>query len=165
MPDTPVSRLHVTSSAFNQGEPIPRDHAMDGENINPDIAWNGAPPGVQSYLILMEDPDIPLPKWILPSWSHWVLYNIPPETANIPRDFLKEGDSACGATPGKTSFLNRRYSGPCPPFGTHRYYFKVYALDILLDIPPAQATKRRLEKAMEGHVTAFGELMGRYARK
>lgn len=165
MVETPLFRLHVTSSAFKEGEQIPRDHALDGDNVNPDIAWEGAPPEVQSYLILMEDPDIPLPSWILPSWIHWVLYNIPPETTQIPKNFMNDGASGQGSTLGKTSFLNRRYSGPCPPFGTHRYYFKVYALDILLDIPPCQATKKRLEKAMAGHVAAFGELMGLYSRK
>ena len=148
MVETPLFRLHVTSSAFKEGEQIPRDHALDGDN-----------------LILMEDPDIPLPSWILPSWIHWVLYNIPPETTQIPKNFMNDGASGQGSTLGKTSFLNRRYSGPFPPFGTHRYYFKVYALDILLDIPPCQATKKRLEKAMAGHVAAFGELMGLYSRK
>lgn len=165
MPYSTLPRLHVTTTAFEKGEEIPMDYTPDGKNISPDMAWTVAPPRVKSFVILMEDYDIPLPKWMLPSWVHWVVYNIGHETRSIPKDFLQDGPSFSGAALGRTSFLKSCYFGPCPPFGTHRYYFKVYGLDRLLDVPPQHATKKKIENAMAGHVIAYGELMGKYSRK
>ena len=165
MPYSTPARLHVTTNAFDEGGEIPADFTMEGENISPDIAWTGVPSSVQSFVILMEDVDLPLPKWILPSWVHWVVYKIPSETRSIPKAFLQNGASSSGAKLGKNAFLKQCYSGPCPPFGTHRYYFKVYGLDCLIDIPAHLATKKKIEIAMAGHVIAYGELMGRYSRK
>ena len=165
MPHHGLTRLHVTTGAFEEGERIPVDHTFDGANISPDIAWTGTPPGVKSFVILMEDHDLPLPSWILSSWTHWVVYNIPPETRSIPKAFLKNGSSFDKAALGKTSFLKCRYSGPCPPFGTHRYYFKVYGLDCLIFVGSHLATRKKIKKAMAGHVMAYGELMGKYSRK
>ena len=165
MLDLSRKTLDVQSTAFRLGEMIPSEFTFDGENISPDLSWEGAPPGVKSYAILVEDPDIPLPRCIMPSWVHWVVYNIAPETSTIPKAFMGNGAAGNGASMGMTSYRKQQYSGPCPPFGTHRYYFRVYALRTKLDLNPKQATKKKLRKAMDGHILAWGELMGAYTRR
>lgn len=165
MQDPLLKKLDVRSSAFRPGEMIPSEFTADGENISPDLSWHGSPPGVKSHVILVEDPDIPIPRFILPSWVHWVVYNIAPETVSIPRGFLHTDPSGNGAMLGTTSYRKKQYSGPCPPFGTHRYFFRVYALDTKLDLNPNKANKKRLLNAMGGHILAWGELMGTYTRR
>ncbi len=145
--------LQVTSSAFQHGAMIPRTYTCDGSDISPPLSWSGVPAGAKSIALIMDDPDAPRGTWV-----HWVLFNIPPDTTG-----LAEGTEG-GAQQGSNSWGRTGYGGPCPPGGTHRYYFKVYALDILLTLETG-VTKAQLLKAMDGHVLAEGQLMGRYSRK
>jgi hypothetical protein len=165
MQDSSVKKLDVKSTAFRAGEMIPSVYTADGDNISPDLSWEGSPFGVKSHIILVEDPDIPIPRFLIPCWIHWVVYNIAPETTAIPKAYLNNGSSENGSALGLTSYRKLRYDGPCPPFGTHRYFFKVYALDQKLDLPPRKATRKNIRNTMVGHVLAYGELMGIYKRQ
>jgi len=145
--------VQVTSAAFVQGEPIPVRYTCDGEDLSPPLSWRGVPPGTQSLVLIMDDPDAPVGTWV-----HWVLYNVPPEVEELP-----EGVSGIGVE-GMNSWQRTGYGGPCPPAGKpHRYFFKVYALDAPMNLPTG-ATKAQVERAMQGHLLAQGELMGTYGR-
>ncbi len=145
--------LNVTSPAFQDGESIPRQYTCDGKDVNPSLVFGNIPREAKSLALIVDDPDAPGRVWV-----HWVVWNIDPKTKEI-----KEGSSPSGAIQGKTDFGKNRYGGPCPPSGTHRYYFKLYALDAFLDIN-SNSTKADLERAMKGHILAEGMLMGRYKR-
>ncbi len=148
-----VAKLKLSSPAFEHGQPIPSRYTADGEDINPPLVIEGIPPGTKSLVLIMDDPDAPIGLWV-----HWVVFNIPPDTTRI-----EEGEEPPG-TPGLNSWRRTGYGGPAPPSGTHRYFFRVYALDTVLDLPEG-AGKRQVEHAMEGHILAMGELMGTYSRK
>ena len=150
--------IKVTSTAFQEGGMIPRKFTGDGENVSPPLAWAPIPPGTKSLALVSDDPDAPMGTWV-----HWVLYNLPPETKELSEKVSPDATLASGARHGKNDFRSLGYGGPMPPSGTHRYYFKVYALDTALDLAPG-ATKPQLLKAMEGHVLAQGQLMGKYKR-
>lgn len=165
MQDLSVKKLDVKSPSFHAGAMIPKEYTPDGDNLSPALSWSGEPSGVKSYVIIVEDPDIPIPRFLIPSWVHWVVYNIGPDTHSIPKAYLSNELPKNGPALGMTSYRKMKYDGPCPPFGTHRYFFKVYALDRLLDLAPKKATKKNVLKAMEGHVLAYGELMGTYKRQ
>lgn len=159
-PETPHTHtLKVWSKAFDYGDKIPSRFTCDGEDISPDLAWSGAPGGTQSYAVIADDPDAPNGMWV-----HWVIYNIPLPVTNLPPALPRKEMLANGELQGQTDFGRVGYGGPCPPSGTHRYFFKVYALDSMLDFKPG-ASKAEIELAMEGHVLAQGELMGKYQRK
>jgi Raf kinase inhibitor-like YbhB/YbcL family protein len=145
--------LTLTSDAFANGQSIPVKYSCVGKNISPALAWNDPPGGTQSFALIVDDPDAPMGTWV-----HWVLYNLPPETRSI-----QENLPATEQTVGKNSSGNLRYDGPCPPSGTHRYYFKLYALDASLNLTPG-ATKEQVLKQMEGHILAQGELMGTFSK-
>ena len=151
--------ISVTSPAFTQGAVIPTKYTCDGEDVSPPLAWSGVPESAKSIAVIMDDPDAPRG-----TWTHWVLWNLPAETRELPEHLSTEKELKTGARQGTNDFKRPGYSGPCPPPGTHRYLAKVYALDRRLDLAPG-ATKAELVKAMEGHVLATGELMGRYSRK
>jgi hypothetical protein len=158
-----IMSLNVESKAFEPQQAIAQKYAYKGEgqNISPPLSWSGAPQGVASYVVIVDDPDAPSPKNPRPKpWVHWVLYNIPPQTTA-----LAEGATG-GGVQGKTDFGETAYGGPMPPpgSGTHRYFFKVHALDTTLDLEPG-ATKDQVLDAMEGHVLAKGEIYGTYERK
>ena len=142
--------LRVTSPAFHPNEHIPPKYTADGENINPALIIQGIPRETQSLVLIVDDPDAPAGTWI-----HWVIWNIPP-TGKI------EENSIPG-TEGMNDFGRNSYGGPAPPSGTHRYFFKVYALDTTLDLG-SDAKKGDVEKAMEGHILDKGELIGLYSR-
>jgi len=145
--------LQITSSTFQEGAMIPRKNTCDGENISPSISWSGIPAGTKSIAIIMDDPDAPMGTWV-----HWVLFNLPAETTQ-----LAENSHATGVE-GINDFNKIGYGGPCPPKGSnHRYYFKVYALDSVLVLEKG-SSKKALEKAMQGHILAKGELVGKYSR-
>lgn len=149
----------VRSTSFEEGQSVPRKHTCDGEDVSPPLTWSGVPEGTKSLAVVCDDPDAPAGTWV-----HWVIYNLPSDAGGLgenvpPRETLPDG-----ARQGKNDFRKIGYNGPCPPGGTHRYFFKVYALDRLLDLP-AGATKAQLVRAMEGHVLAQGSLMGTYSRK
>jgi len=142
-----ATSLKVTSPAFSEGEKIPAKYTCDGENVNPELDIEGIPDGTKSLAIIVDDPDAPRGDWV-----HWVVFNILP-TAKI------EEDSTPG-TEGMNDFKKTSYGGPCPPSGSHRYFFRVYALDAKLNLD--FTTKADLEMAMKGHILAKGELMGKF---
>jgi Raf kinase inhibitor-like YbhB/YbcL family protein len=150
--------ITITSAAFTEGGMIPREYTCDGRDISPALAWTGTPEGTKSLAIICDDPDAPVGTWV-----HWVLFNIPATADELPQNMPPDKILEDGARHGINDFRKFGYGGPCPPGGTHRYYFKLYALDIELTKEPG-ITKDELLKAMEGHVLAEGQLMGRYKR-
>ncbi|MGD9093936.1 MAG: YbhB/YbcL family Raf kinase inhibitor-like protein [Anaerolineales bacterium] len=146
--------IQLSSSGFSEGETIPRKYTCDGEDISPQLSWSGAPAGLQGLVMIMDDPDAPVGTWV-----HWVLYSLPGNLTELP-----EGVQGLGVD-GQNSWSRLGYGGPCPPPGTaHRYFFKLYALDIALNLNPG-ATKEEVENAMAGHILARGQLMGMYERQ
>ena len=165
-PATPVAEtatpnkneLKLTSVAFQQGQPIPRQYTCDGINVSPPLEWSGVPKSARTIAIIADDPDAPSGTWV-----HWVLYNLPADNIGVVENVPSTETLKAGAFQGKNDFGKIGYGGPCPPSGTHRYFFKVYALDS--DVPlTAGATKADLEKAMSGHIVLQGQLMGTYRR-
>ncbi len=154
-----VVDITVTSDAFAEGGMIPIQYTCDGADISPPLKWSGLPDGAKSLALICDDPDAPSKTWV-----HWVLYNLPPELTGLPDSILSNEVLDNGARHGITDFGRSGYGGPCPPSGTHRYFFKLYALDTVLDLPD-RVDKEQLEAAMEGHVLASGQLMGTYARQ
>jgi len=151
--------LQVTSTAFAQGALIPAHYTCDGANASPPLRFDGIPAGTKSLALLCEDPDAPAGLWV-----HWVLYNLPPASAGLP-EAMPDGEVLpSGAHQGLNNARHHRYDGPCPPDGTHRYYFKLYALDTTL-APETHLDRGKLLQAMDGHILARGELMGRYSRQ
>jgi Raf kinase inhibitor-like YbhB/YbcL family protein len=151
--------IKVVSSAFQEGGMIPADYTCDGKDISPPLSWSGVPEQAVTLALICDDPDAPLGTWV-----HWVLYNLPASVRELPAGVPPDERLANGAVQGRNDFRRLGYGGPCPPGGTHRYYFKLYALDKALDLKPG-ATKKELLKAMEGHILAEGQLMGRYKRR
>jgi Raf kinase inhibitor-like YbhB/YbcL family protein len=149
--------LKVTSSAFQQGGMIPAQYTCDGADTSPPIAWSKGPGATKSYALIADDPDAPMGTWV-----HWVMYNIPPNVVSLKEGLSHNEKLDNGAVQGTSSFGKIGYGGPCPPSGTHRYYFKIYALDTTIAGGPG-LTKKQLLKEMEKHIIAQGELMGRYS--
>ena len=153
-----IMEMTVTSTAFEEGSMIPRKYTCDGEDVSPPLAWSAVPEGTKSLALISDDPDAPVGTWV-----HWVLFNIPSDVTELPEGVPSDQKLENGSCHGITDFRRPGYGGPCPPGGTHRYYFKVYALDAVLDLEPG-ATKAQLLAAMEGHILAEGQLMGKYTR-
>lgn len=151
--------IKITSSAFEDGALIPAEYTCDGRDISPPLQWDEVPEGTKSIALICDDPDAPAGTWV-----HWVMYNLPPETKELAENIPPDETLPNRARQGTTDFGRIGYGGPCPPSGTHRYFFKVYALDKDLDLPTG-ADKRELLDAMDGHILGQGELMGKYARK
>ena len=154
--------MKLTSSQFeNQGE-IPKKFTCDGEDISPALAWSDIPAGTKSLALIVDDPDAPDPANPRMTWVHWVLYNIP-ATANALPEGVTSKDLPEGTMEGLNDWKKTGYGGPCPPIGRHRYFHKLYALDVVLpDLE--KPTKAELEKAMKGHVIKQEELVGTYQR-
>jgi Raf kinase inhibitor-like YbhB/YbcL family protein len=150
--------IKITSSAFSEGGMIPKRYTCDGEDISPFLAWIGVPEGTKSLALICDDPDAPMGTWV-----HWVLFDIPARTKELSDNIPPEKIIENGAKHGINDFRRFGYGGPCPPGGTHRYYFKLYALDTEINLDSG-ITKEQLLKAMEGHILAEGQLMGRYKR-
>jgi len=150
--------LKINSSAFREGDMIPKKYTCDGADISPPLAWDTVPMNTKSLALISDDPDAPMGTWV-----HWVIYNIPPTIKELPENIPPHRTLENGAQQGTNDFRKIGYGGPCPPRRTHRYYFKLYALDKVLDSEPG-LTKDQLLKAMEGHILAQGQLMGRYQR-
>jgi len=151
--------LQVTSSAFEEGGTIPRQYTCDGPDDSPPLAWSGDPAGTQSLALISDDPDAPVGTWV-----HWVIYDIPPDLTALPEGVAKTDTVEGIGVQGTNDFRRVGYGGPCPPPGKpHRYYFKLYALDTTLGLGPG-ATKKDVEQAMQGHILAQGQLMGKYGR-
>ena len=154
--------LTLTSSAFSAGSSIPAAHTCDGKNVSPPLFWSGLPPATKSLALIVDDPDAPDPAAPKRTWVHWVLYNIPSGTAGLPLGVHSE-DLPHGTHEGLNDWERAGYGGPCPPIGRHRYFHKLYALDVVLpDL--GKPTKAKLEKAMQGHVIEQAELIGLYQR-
>jgi len=149
-----MDNLRITSPAFRDNEEIPAKFTCEGLDVNPERAIENVPAGTKSRALVMEDPDAPNGLWV-----HWAAWNINP---NI--HVLAEHAEPRESVIGKNSWGHNRYGGPCPPSGTHRYMFRLYALDKTLDLP-GSAGKDHLDEAMDGHILAQGVLTGRYAKK
>ena len=154
--------LSITSPAFPPQGAIPRAHTCEGRDVSPPLAFAGAPAGAKSLALVVDDPDAPDPKAPKMTWVHWVLYNLPPESAGLP-EAIAAKDLPKGALAGTSDFRKATWGGPCPPIGRHRYFFKLYALDVVLPDLGAP-TKAALEKAMAGHVLEKAELVGTYQK-
>lgn len=150
--------IKISSTAFENGGSIPVKYTCDGEDVSPPLNWEGVPREAVSLALICDDPDAPMGTWV-----HWVLFNIPPDVRELPENVPSQPTLDNGAVHGINDFRNYGYGGPCPPGGTHRYFFKLYALDTKLDLKPG-ATKAQLLDALEGHILAQGELMGKYSR-
>ena len=152
--------LDLTSDAFVNGQSIPAKYSCVGKNISPALAWNEPPAGTQSFALIVDDPDAPMGTWV-----HWVLFNIPSSTRNLQEDLPITGKNVDPNTiyVGNNSSGHTGYDGPCPPGGTHRYFFKLYALDTTISLLPG-ATKDQLLKEMQGHILGQGELMGTFSK-
>jgi Raf kinase inhibitor-like YbhB/YbcL family protein len=150
--------IKVTSTAFPEGGMIPKQYTCDGRNISPPLAWDSVPGNAKTLALTADDPDAPGRTWV-----HWVVFNLPASAKNLPENVLPQEMITGGGKQGTNDFRKIGYGGPCPPSGTHRYYFKVYALDKELGLD-SRTTKDQVLKAMEGHILAQGELMGRYRR-
>jgi Raf kinase inhibitor-like YbhB/YbcL family protein len=155
-----IMNIQITSAAFAEGQVIPREYTCQGRDVSPPLKWNGVPSNTRSLALIVDDPDAPAGTWV-----HWVLYDLPAAAMELFENAAKSPSLANGAKQGINDFQRLGYGGPCPPPGNpHRYFFKLYALDAVLDLKPG-ATKKEVERAMEGHVIAQGQLMGTYQRK
>ena len=154
------STMQVSSTAFAEGEAIPAKYTCDEKNVSPPLKWSGIPAGTKSLALLADDPDAPAGTWV-----HWVLYDLPASVTQLPEDLPKGQHTPGGGKQGLNDFKHLGYGGPCPPSGKpHRYFFKLYALDAILDLKPG-ASKKNVEHAMEKHTLAQAQLMGTYERK
>src|SRR5262249_3942372 len=153
--------MTLKSPAFQQNGHIPSKYTCEGENVSPPLPWEDAPIGAKSLVLIIDDPDAPDPKAPKMVWVHWVVYNMPPDTKSLPENAGK-AQLPQGALLGLNDFKKTGYGGPCPPIGRHRYFHKLYALDITLDL--RDATKSQIERAMRGHVLANAELIGTYQK-
>jgi Raf kinase inhibitor-like YbhB/YbcL family protein len=151
--------FELSSTAFAPGESIPVKFTCDGDDTSPPLQWSDPPQGTQSFALIVDDPDAPAGTWV-----HWVLYNLPAESRSLPGDVPPDSVLTDGSRHGQNNWRRLGYGGPCPPSGTHRYFFKLYALDKAPDLE-AGATKDELLKAMEGHIVDQTEVMGVYSRQ
>jgi Raf kinase inhibitor-like YbhB/YbcL family protein len=152
-------KITLTTPAFREGETIPKQYTGDGKDSSPPLRWENVPDSTKSLALICDDPDAPRGTWV-----HWVLFNLPAEVRELGEATPAEKTLANGARQGKNDFGKIGYGGPAPPRGKpHRYFFKLYALDTLLDLQPG-ATKEQVVAAMQGHVVGEGQLMGKYAR-
>jgi Raf kinase inhibitor-like YbhB/YbcL family protein len=152
------NRMDLKSRAFEEGGIIPKKHTCDGEDISPPLEWTSVGDGTKTLALICDDPDAPGGTWV-----HWVIFNIPGDTRDLAENIPPKKELPNGAKQGTNDFRKIGYGGPCPPGGTHRYYFKIYSLDTDLNLE-AGATKTQLLQAMKGHVLGEGQLMGKYRR-
>jgi Raf kinase inhibitor-like YbhB/YbcL family protein len=155
-PSGTTAAIKLTSFAFADSQPVPRQYTCNGINISPPLEWTGIPKSAKTIAIVADDPDAPGGTWV-----HWVIYNLPADTIGMVENLPTTEDLKGGGFQGTNDFEKIGYGGPCPPSGTHRYFFKIYSLDTELPLK-AGATKVEVEKAMAGHVVAQGQLMGTY---
>ena len=149
-----MKQLSITSPAFGEKGKIPPKYTCDGEDVNPPLVFENVPDDAQSLTLIVEDPDAPGKTWV-----HWVVFNISPHTTTVGEDSIPQNGIET-----VTDFGQQGYGGPCPPTGTHRYYFKLYALDTTLDITE-DVTREEIDHAMEGHILDKSELIGLYSRE
>ena len=147
-----------TSTAFNNEERIPTKYTCDGQDVSPPLQWSDPPQDTKSFALICDDPDTPRGTWV-----HWILYNIPAGTGALQEAIPSDAILADDSRHAKNSWGRLGYGGPCPPSGTHRYFFNLYALDKMLDLY-AGASKSQVRQAMQGHILAQAQLMGKYSR-
>jgi Raf kinase inhibitor-like YbhB/YbcL family protein len=155
--------LQIYSSAFEEGGEIPPSYTCDGADVSPPLAWHGVPANTRSLVLIVDDPDAPDPAAPRMTWVHWVLYNLPPDTAGLPEGVSK-ADLPVQAAEGINDWKRSGYGGPCPPVGRHRYVHKLYALDTVLS-GLSKPTKAKVEAAMRGHIVAQAQLIGTYQKR
>jgi hypothetical protein len=154
--------LELTSSVFQHGGAIPSRYTCDADDISPPLVWSGVPPTAKSLALIVDDPDAPDPKAPRMTWVHWILYNLPPTASGLPEQ-VTPNHLPPGTLQGINDWKRSGYGGPCPPIGRHRYFHKLYALDVVL--PDLKTpVKSALEHAMKGHVLAEAQLVGTYER-
>ena len=155
--------MTITSPAFEHEAPIPTQYSCDGNDLSPPLQWSGVPDQAKSLVLIVDDPDAPDPRAPKMTWVHWVLYNMPPDAKGLPED-VGAAKLPPGTQQGRNDWKRTGYGGPCPPIGTHRYFHKLYALDVALpDL--GDATKKEVERAMKGHVLEQAELIGTYTHR
>jgi Raf kinase inhibitor-like YbhB/YbcL family protein len=154
--------LKITSPAFEHGGPMAAKYTCEGQDIAPPLRWEGVPEGTRSLALVVDDPDAPDPAAPKMTYVHWVLYNLPPDAGGLPEG-VSSSNLPAGTREGVNDWRRTGYGGPCPPIGRHRYFHKLYALDVVLE-DLQQPTKSRLLKAMEGHVIARAEIVGTYQK-
>ena len=155
--------LALTSSSFSHGGEIPAKHTCEGKDVSPLLSWSGVPEKAKSLVLIVDDPDAPDPKAPKMTWVHWVLYDLSPKATGLPEGV--DGNALpTGTREGVNDWKRTGYGGPCPPIGRHRYFHKLYALDIVLS-DLERPTKSQLEAAMQGHILAQTELIGTYEKK
>src|SRR5256886_8749406 len=158
LPQTAQPAMQVTSTAFKEGQAIPRQYTCDGVNVSPPLEWTGVPKTAKTIAIIADDPDAPAGTWV-----HWVVYNLPAENIGLVENLPPTENLKAGGFQGKNDFGKIGYGGPCPPSGTHRYFFKTYAPDAELPLKGG-ATKAEIEDAMQGPIIAPGQLTGNFIR-
>ena len=151
--------MKITSSAFTESNVIPAKYTCDGQNVSPPLEWHDVPAGTKTFALISDDPDAPVGTWV-----HWVAFNIPSNVTKLAENVKPEQEFTNGMRQGINDGRKIGYGGPCPPGGTHRYYFKLYALDTTMEMRPG-ATKAQVLSAMKGHVLAEAQLMGKYSRQ
>ena len=151
--------IKITSSVFEDGGLIGAKYTCDGADMSPPLRWDVVPESTKSIALICDDPDAPMGTFV-----HWVIFGLPAETRELAENIPSDETLPNGAKQGKSDFGRIGYGGPCPPSGTHRYFFKIYALDTEVDLA-AGASKRELVKAMEGHILGQGQLIGKYKRQ
>jgi Raf kinase inhibitor-like YbhB/YbcL family protein len=154
--------LTLSSKAFIHGGEIPLKHTCEAEDLSPPLSWEGVPENAKSLVLIVDDPDAPDPKAPKTTWVHWVLYNLPPAAGGL-SEGTTHRDLPPGTKEGLNDWIRTGYGGPCPPIGRHRYFFKLYTLDTLLEFRE-YPTKAQVEAAMQGHVIESCELMGTYKK-
>ena len=155
--------IQITSEAFKSNKEIPKQYTCDGKDVSPPLKWSDLPADTKSLALIVDDPDAPDPAAPMMTWVHWVLYNIPPAATGLPIGVGSQ-DLPEGTKEGLNDWKRTGYGGPCPPSGTHRYFFRLFALDTVLDLP-SSATAKQLTGAMKGHIVDQTQLMGLYSRR
>ena len=150
--------FEISSPAFSESDMIPVRFTCDGPDVSPELSWGGVPEAARSLALICDDPDAPMGTWV-----HWVLFNIPPGANGLPAELPPDAVLENGARHGTNDFGSLGYGGPCPPGGTHRYFFKLYALDTEFTLESG-ISKAELVEAMQGHILAESQLMGTYSR-
>ena len=153
-----IAKIDFISSAFTNNGVIPKQYSCDGINTSPPLLWSGIPDDTKSLALILDDPDAPAGTWV-----HWIIFNMPPNLKGLQEGVLPLKDFSHDTKQGLNDFKKIGYGGPCPPSGTHRYFFKLYALDTKISLEGG-ATKKDLENSMKGHVIAQAELIGKYKR-
>ncbi len=154
--------LTLKSSVFENGAEIPARYTCEGDDVSPPLNWEGVPEVARSLVLIVDDPDAPDPRAPKTVWVHWVLYNIPPDINSL-AEHITSVTLPPGAIEGINDWNHHGYGGPCPPIGRHRYFHKLYALDIVLE-GSNQQTKADVEAAMYGHIIAQAELVGTFEK-